>query len=246
MTYKITVKHCSKCKIDKPIEDFYRRTDKHDGYQDHCKICDDEKKRAYKSTLNGRLRGLLQHAKASAKKRTNEASEFNLSYDDLISLWKKQNGKCYYSNIVMTFTGSWKVSLERLDPKLGYVIDNVALICIEFQNQCNWSKDKVNDMLNILNQNIKENPIDFDESNARKNIRNTEKHKLKCNTCNIVKTKEEMKCNTICKACHNQENKSYREAPRGCLHRLVQAAKKRSKARSDKTHKKHDTTMDRL
>lgn len=46
----------------------------------------------------------------------------------------KQNGRCYYTGILMTVGGGdgsrlERASLDRIDPKKGYVVENVVFCC---------------------------------------------------------------------------------------------------------------------
>jgi len=34
----------------------------------------------------------------------------------------------------------WRVSLERLNPELGYIKNNIALCCFEFNTALQWNK----------------------------------------------------------------------------------------------------------
>lgn len=65
-----------------------------------------------------------------------ETSEHNIDVDYLLNLLKQQNGRCYYSNVPLTYDGykhkDWCISLERLNPLKGYIKGNVALVAFEF------------------------------------------------------------------------------------------------------------------
>lgn len=59
-----------------------------------------------------------------------------MSLDFLEDLYNKQNGKCAISGFDMTYiTGSGRVptniSIDRIDSNIGYVRDNVQLVCIQ-------------------------------------------------------------------------------------------------------------------
>ena len=66
---------------------------------------------------------------------------FDLTEEFVKDLWDKQEGKCYYSGILMTVetTGRHSISLDRVIPEKGYTQDNVVL--------CSWV---VNTMKNNL------------------------------------------------------------------------------------------------
>lgn len=214
-------KKCSKCKEEKDIEYFHKRTQSKDGYRNVCKLCmpkyeydkpindgpkkcitckvikpfeefykthklickDCQYKRQfkYKTTLNGSLTGLLNAAKNRSKILKNERAEFDLTLDDLKDIYERQNGLCYYSTIQMKFEGEFKMSLERLDNDMGYIKTNVVLCCTEFNCASKWSFDKILEMLEFLDLNIKENYIDFGDvhSNSKKKYYESPRCKLK-------------------------------------------------------------------
>lgn len=58
----------------------------------------------------------------------------NLSVDDLVSLYNKQNGLCAISGIKLThIQGSGRVltniAIDRIDSSKGYELDNIQLLC---------------------------------------------------------------------------------------------------------------------
>lgn len=93
--------------------------------------------------------------------------EFNLTKEFLYNLWKKQNGKCFYTNLEMNNSlkqkgfQSWNSpSLDRLNPDKGYVENNVvwctfavnsfkqSLTYQDFMDQLSkikWRSDTLND-----------------------------------------------------------------------------------------------------
>lgn len=81
----------------------------------------------------------------------------SLTKEDIFEMIESQEGRCYYCQIPMVFkpNNDWMCSLKRLEPSLGYITDNVALICTEFntpdktmatkyeiKGSCQWSKEK--------------------------------------------------------------------------------------------------------
>jgi hypothetical protein len=160
-------KVCSKCKIQKSIDEFRLRKDTKDGHRSYCKTCQDKKNKDYLSTLEGCITQLLGHAKSKAedrkkKNRNDNSGEFTLVRDDILDLWNNQNGLCYYSNLPITFKDAWKISLERLNQSFGYTKETSVLICTEFNVASQWTQDKIIEMLMILDEDIQSNYINFD------------------------------------------------------------------------------------
>jgi hypothetical protein len=97
----------------------------------------------YKETLRGYLMKRLDSAKTHSKakkRRDNIYAEFSLTFEELLAKIIQQKGRCYYSNIPMTYKpkSHWMCSIERLNNKKGYTNENTVLICIEF-NTGDWS-----------------------------------------------------------------------------------------------------------
>lgn len=77
----------------------------------------------------------LSRLRSNAKKRK---KDFNLFWFDLLEIYNKQNGKCFYTGIEMELSYSVKtdkvcpptqLSVDRLDSKKGYEKKNIVL-CI--------------------------------------------------------------------------------------------------------------------
>jgi hypothetical protein len=69
----------------------------------------------------------------------------SLHINDLIDMWHRQKGRCALTGIPMSHTQSHSVkdahmrnvSLDRIDPSLGYVPDNLQLVCL-VANMMKW------------------------------------------------------------------------------------------------------------
>ena len=112
------------------------------------------------------MRGFIIHALGSARdhcknikknvKRSEENSKYELTLEIILNKIIQQKGRCYYSNIPLTFKPKtdWSLSIERLDNKKGYTDKNTVLICLEFNSMDQssitetetgsgqWSKEK--------------------------------------------------------------------------------------------------------
>lgn len=112
----------------------------------------------------GALSIIYQNSKKSAKTRKEhgrtEAAVHDITRDDLVDLWKKQSGFCYYSQIPMQYDkNEFRVSLERLDINKGYIKDNIVLCCLEFNSKTQWSHQKIDEMIDILDKKIELSPV---------------------------------------------------------------------------------------
>lgn len=141
----IEYKKCCKCETYKDFTCFRNN-------RIMCKECENKRSINYKSTPRGNLIKLLNGMTASSKQRGHYLPEF--TFDDLVELFNKQNGLCFYSGIPMAFGSykeiSWTISAERLDNSIGYTKENVVLVCWEFNvPHTQWSKEKVQLIKNI-------------------------------------------------------------------------------------------------
>ena len=93
-------------------------------------------------------------------KRTKEV---NITIDDLIEQWDKQNGICMFSGanlILSTYTKIEKnpiycASLDRIDSKLGYIKGNIRWV----SRAINWMKNEMDDsqvweLCHLISDNI--------------------------------------------------------------------------------------------
>jgi len=81
---------------------------------------------------------MINHLKQWAKKRD---IEFSIQEQDLLDLREKQEGKCWYSWLPMTFWFVWytqwswtqktkyQISCDRKDNNQGYTESNIVLCC---------------------------------------------------------------------------------------------------------------------
>ena len=119
-----TCRHCEKVLL---VSAFYTNAGKPDSYCKCCRILVDKQLNSKSSA--SRMRSLLTAARTRAR---NSHWDFNLTKDFLLGLWGKQEGRCYYSEVALTFDGNRAVtalSIDRIDSTRGYTTDNVVLCC---------------------------------------------------------------------------------------------------------------------
>jgi len=185
-----------------------------------------------------------------------EAGIYDISPDYVEKLWKDQDEKCFYSGIQMvTSQSDWKVSLERKNPSLGYIKNNIALCCSELNgNAKQWTQDKVINMLAILEQDVIYVDVNFDLVKTTQKIQEKilhtvvdDIHYYKCNLCRQTKSRDMFNATDGgCKACLGMNAKIRRDTPRGAIKQLICAARAHSKRRDtiERFRVKRDNTMD--
>jgi len=107
---------------------FYRCNN---SFQPLCKTCAiNSSKRTYYQNHDS-LEQAIKY-KLNKTKRFHRNKNFTyLTEQDVMSLWRAQQGKCYYTSEPMTFKANFdnSFSLDRKDPNKGYNRDNVVLCC---------------------------------------------------------------------------------------------------------------------
>ena len=129
---------CSTCNETLPLstEFFHRRNDSETGFQHRCKKCLKKDPNRYDRLIKkDDLRYYLKDRMHGAKFRSNKRNlEFSITLNYLLKLWEQQEGFCNLTGLKMTHSileGKIKtnLSIDRINPKLGYVENNVQLVC---------------------------------------------------------------------------------------------------------------------
>lgn len=255
----MTTKTCTTCLVEKDISNFkVEKRPRYTGeYENTCRDCKNKTNERYRNTYQGFLKGLLKHARSNSKSRKakgrDEAGEFELTYEDILEIIKDQDGRCYYSNVPLSFKNKsdYRASIERLDPSKGYIKSNVVVCCLEFNDAKQWSKEKVKEMYDILQ--ITHDYADTDFS-LKKKIPNQfvkaeydTKLYHQCNKCFEVKPLNQFNKNKGigCKDCIKILDQERMKDPRNSILALLKSARSNTKQRKQKgTAKDRDFTLD--
>lgn len=122
-------KICTKCKIQKSVYLFYHNKG---GYHSWCKDCfnaaSNRSKRNNYKTFERRAAVIMASCRQSSKRRNHT---LEIEKQDLIDLWYKQKGICYYTKWKMKLAPSKpeSVSVERINSGIGYTKKNIVLCC---------------------------------------------------------------------------------------------------------------------
>ena len=129
---------CSTCNITFPLtkENFHKRNDSDTGFQHRCKKClEKDPTRVNRLIKKDDLDLFIKDRFHGARSRSiKKGIEFELTLEYLKDLWNIQNGLCAITKIKMTHTileGKLKtnLSIDKVDPALGYTKDNIQLVC---------------------------------------------------------------------------------------------------------------------
>jgi len=126
------MKKCNNCGLLKPVSQFNKRTASADGLQYQCSLCTTTRLKYFHSqqmeTIDGHIAIILARIKSRSKK---ENIDFDLDINYLKSIMQD---KCPILGVQLTWCKrSGKPtknspSLDRLNPKKGYVSGNVSWI----------------------------------------------------------------------------------------------------------------------
>lgn len=253
-------KQCTKCTKIKLFKEFPLYNGK---FGSRCYECLCISSQEYHNTFNGFFTKLLTDARKSASRRLAngrvEAGMFNITRENLLTIWNKQNGKCYYSDIQMTpqQCSDWMCSLERLDNNKGYVIDNIVLVCFEFNNFTKWTANKIQQMIFLVYEHHDDSLLLQEINNALNRVNPHRKREktikndigeYKCKKCNIFKSETEFtKCiRNGCKDCIKIRDKKYRSTINGHLRNLLDHTKESTKRRNNNSNRSGDNTFDMI
>ena len=113
---------CTACRVVKPLSDF-------SGHNKVCNTCRGERNA---NNANGYLKGYLQMRLSTLRQRHKKYSGTPVTLDDLLDIYKKQNGMCAITGLPMHYTmeeSDLSVSPDRIDNSKGYIEGNVRLVC---------------------------------------------------------------------------------------------------------------------
>jgi hypothetical protein len=131
-------KECIKCHIMKPKTLYYKGTT-------CCKVCTETHRKDALNNPHPFIMRLLNSIRSStsirSKTKIKQKRDLtrDIDFDFIVSLYKQQKGRCFYSGVPLAFGSykekNWVMSVERIDPMKGYVKNNVCLIAYEFNTR---------------------------------------------------------------------------------------------------------------
>jgi hypothetical protein len=130
---------CTRCCVFKPPEEFNKSNHHKNTLKLTylCKQCAKQKTHEYRNTESGFWVTIWANLSNSAKKR---GLQLNLTKEYIQKLWDDQNGLCAITGFPMELAKSqktsrarsfspYRMSVDRIDSSVGYVENNVRLVC---------------------------------------------------------------------------------------------------------------------
>jgi hypothetical protein len=154
------IQSCLSCKINKPLNEFYKNGCFEDGlpkYRSKCKKCVLEKsKKTHDSSYPNKIEKKHSSYKNYISTLLNHSSkrkkDYNIDIQYLLNIYELQNGLCNISGVEMTYkhgSVSTNISIDRIDSDKGYIKGNIQLVCYIVNIMKN--KFSVNDFLYFCN-----------------------------------------------------------------------------------------------
>jgi len=148
----IPEKICKKCNTLKNIEEFevakFKDTYRPEYIRNICRACNDQSKREYyqyKKDNNISLslnKSYDKYLKSLYNKIFNRNKIATITFEDLLDIYAKQEGRCNLSGEILTFNKnnqSTNISIDRIDSNIGYEKGNIQLVC-HYANIMKWNK----------------------------------------------------------------------------------------------------------
>jgi hypothetical protein len=107
---------------------------KKDYYTKNKKMIRDRSNAYWQGSIETFMSDLFHRVKKCSTDRfgkKNRVVEFGITKDDLLDLWKRQDGKCAITGLEMKhqWNSLYSISVDRIDSSRGYTRDNIQLVC---------------------------------------------------------------------------------------------------------------------
>ena len=137
--------HCKECEKEKESKRIRIPSFNENGER---KDCEKERKKIKRATqeINDRDRFLSRLLSGCKTRALKNNIPFDLTKEQLIELFEKQNGKCALSNLEMQTVikagkNPFNVSIDRIKPGRAYSLSNISLVC----NSINTMRSNLSD-----------------------------------------------------------------------------------------------------
>eukprot|EP01083_Nonionella_stella_P152823 490287_1 len=237
--HSVLTKACSRCRVELPSHAYYKETRHSDGLASACKGCTASSDNLFRILVRtARKRQIKWNLAESIK-----SCIFDLDPGFLRTLLSIQRGSCFYSGVSLSLLqlSHWQMSLERLNPNIGYRKDNVALVALELNSRAQMTLRKMSQIPHLI---ASEPNITFQQLNGlthkftrKKNGKYNKKlereNELYCSYCCAWQLNEHfIFCDSRCDTCERKRKREYYKTLRGFLKNLLANAKHNAKKKA--------------
>lgn len=215
---------CNKCYKLKRRDQFYVRRERVSGVLSMCAACCRIGHKERNCSERGALYQLLYSSRRHYSvmiSRRRDIGKYTIDHDQLTSLYDDiQKGYCYWhpKRIMSLIThDSWHISIDRSDPTLSYIIDNVRLCCAEFNIRKTWSHHKIDTMIRLVD-------IPIEPRNWVAYLTGPPRSKTRRAKCVIPTHQRIPPPGRGCRTCTSISNRALADTPYGYLSKIVRAA----------------------
>ena len=126
--YFISMKVCNKCKEEKELIYFGKRTSNKDGLRNSCKNCEALEKTLYDRTKKGKLRIIYFNQVHNSISKGNE--EPNYTRKEFVDKYLNDLDfeRHYYSWVISSYCKKYSPSFDRVDDYKSYSFDNIQIM----------------------------------------------------------------------------------------------------------------------
>lgn len=127
------MKTCTRCKVEKPQDDFYKDKRRKDGLYSYCKSCKNDIKKAYRRSLEGYLREKYHQIKRRVGKAEGyEKIYLKIDKEEFVK-WSLSDTKYielheFWSSCFCKYDSYYCPSIDRIDSKGHYELGNIQWI----------------------------------------------------------------------------------------------------------------------
>lgn len=157
MEYKI----CTKCNIEKPLSEFWKKRKTKDGFQTMCKDCIRENKRVYRNVPENKIKiNISTSIYKKSDKYKEYVKKYNKEYRAKNALKiKQQNNKYWKFNrkVLIEKTKLRRLTSERIELEKKYRQSDIGKAVKNNYKHRRRAKEKITDITNIWLGDLKKN-----------------------------------------------------------------------------------------
>ena len=134
-------KACTRCGVEKPLSEFNKHSITKDGLDHQCRLCANERSKAFRSTPSGIYTSLKGNQTFLKRK------PITITRKEFITWHDEQTKQCVYCDILEEdihlmsdyYRAESRLTVDCMANDVGYVLGNIVLAC----GRCNFLKSNL-------------------------------------------------------------------------------------------------------